>query len=300
MILQNLNLKTISLAYEEIFSILEVITNCPILVNFCNLFKELNKEVNIDYQYELQQKNLEISKLKQEIEDITIASLLTEEKKDDESKEKKQENSPGFFKRLFWGNNQNKNTFPVPLPNKIKHKKTDIKCVVVGDNSVGKTSLGVTFTSNAFPSEKDENFFNHYSTKFMVEGLPPVNLELWDLQFREDYQRLRQHFYTKTDVFILCFSLVDPTTLDNIENRWVNEIKFVCPKTPLILVGLKSDLRDEFDQKPNEFMSTVPYAKGIEIAKKIKACTYIECSALKRKNLTEVFENAVTYSLYFP
>ena len=67
LILQNLNLTTNSFSYEEIFSILELITNCPILVNFCNLYKEQNKEVDIDYEYELQQKENEIEKLKKEI-----------------------------------------------------------------------------------------------------------------------------------------------------------------------------------------------------------------------------------------
>ena len=68
LILQNLNAKTISLfSYEEIFSLLELITNCPILVNLCNLYKEQNKSVDIDYFYELQQKDKEIDQLKKEI-----------------------------------------------------------------------------------------------------------------------------------------------------------------------------------------------------------------------------------------
>ena len=68
LILQTLNTKTISFcSYDEIISILELIRNCPILVNFCNLYKEQNKEVDIDYEYELQQKDKEIEKLKQKI-----------------------------------------------------------------------------------------------------------------------------------------------------------------------------------------------------------------------------------------
>ena len=68
LILQNLNLRTIS--FEDIFSLLELITNCPILVDFCNLYKERDKEVNFDYEYELQLKNQGIEKLKQEIKTL--------------------------------------------------------------------------------------------------------------------------------------------------------------------------------------------------------------------------------------
>ena len=69
LILQNLNFtKTLSFStYEEIFSLLEIIRNCPILVHFCQLYQERNKEVDIDYEYELQQKDNEIEKLKQQI-----------------------------------------------------------------------------------------------------------------------------------------------------------------------------------------------------------------------------------------
>ena len=67
LILQFLNTKTISFSFEEILSLLELIRNCPILVNFCRLYKEQYKEVDFDYEYELQQKNQEIEKLKQKI-----------------------------------------------------------------------------------------------------------------------------------------------------------------------------------------------------------------------------------------
>ena len=65
LILQNLNIKTLSFSYEEIFSILELIRNCPILVNFCHLYKEQNILPDKDYEYQIQQKDKEIEKLRQ-------------------------------------------------------------------------------------------------------------------------------------------------------------------------------------------------------------------------------------------
>ena len=67
LILQNLNIKSISFSYQEIFSLLELNTNCPILVNFCNLYKEQTQLPDKDYEYELQQKEKEIKKLRQQI-----------------------------------------------------------------------------------------------------------------------------------------------------------------------------------------------------------------------------------------
>ena len=67
LILQKIDISKISFTYEELFSFLDLITNCPILVSFCNIFKENNKEVDLDYSYELERKNEEIEKLKQTI-----------------------------------------------------------------------------------------------------------------------------------------------------------------------------------------------------------------------------------------
>ena len=179
-----------------------------------------------------------------------------------------------------------------------------IKCVVVGDGAVGKTCLLISFTTNAFPGEYIPTVFDNYSANVMAEGLPPVNLQLWDTAGQEDYKKLRPLSYPQTDVFLLCFSLVNPTSLENIENMWVKEIQEFCPDKPFILVGLKSDLRDEFDSRADELrakqMEPVPRAKGEEMAKKIHACCYIECSALKAKNLTEVFDNAVRFAIHPP
>ena len=68
LILQNINTTAISsLTYEDILSFLELITNCPLLSHFCQLYKEQNKLLDIDYSYELSLKEQEIENLKQEM-----------------------------------------------------------------------------------------------------------------------------------------------------------------------------------------------------------------------------------------
>ena len=68
LILQNLNIKPNLFSYEEIFSLFELITNCPLLFTFCNLYKEHNKlGVDLDYEYELEQKDKEIEIIHQTI-----------------------------------------------------------------------------------------------------------------------------------------------------------------------------------------------------------------------------------------
>ena len=54
-------------------------------------------------------------------------------------------------------------------------------------------------------------------------------------------QRLCLHH---SDVFVLCFSVASRSSFDNVEAKWVPELRLHCPNSPILLVGTKSDLRD--------------------------------------------------------
>lgn len=176
-----------------------------------------------------------------------------------------------------------------------------IKCVVVGDGAVGKTSLLIRYTTNEFHVEYIPTVFDNYSANAMVDG-NAIHLQLWDTVARDDHKKLRPLSYPETDVFIICFSLVSPTSYDNVKYIWVPELEENCPGTPYILVGLKKDIRDDFDSHSDEFkskgMEAIPTSKGEALKEKIKAQGYIECSAYKQINMKEVFDTAVRAAIY--
>ena len=129
----------------------------------------------------------------------------------------------------------------------------------------------------------------------MVDG-KPINLGLWDTAGQEDYDRLRPLSYPQTDVFLICFSIISPSSFENVSAKWYPEVSHHCPNTPLLLVGTKLDLREDSEtiNRLNEKnLSPISYEQGMSKQKEINGVKYMECSALTQKGLKQVFDEAI-------
>ena len=119
-----------------------------------------------------------------------------------------------------------------------------------------------------------------------VDG-KPISLGLWDTAGQEDYDRLRPLSYPNTDVFLVTFALTSKTSLDNVKQKWLVEIRHHCPKAPFILVGTKMDMRDHGNP------AHVTTDEGEAKMQKHGAAAYKECSAKTQEGLKEVFDTAI-------
>lgn len=161
------------------------------------------------------------------------------------------------------------------------------KIVVIGDGACGKTSLLMVYIDKKFPTEYIPTVFDSYIKETDINGAAITTL-LMDTSGQEDYERLRALQYIDTDVFVLCFAIDNRVSFQNIKNMWIKEIKRY--QLPYVLVGTKSDLR-------NLETNTVKTQEGEEMAKKIKAVRYLECSAKLMEGVDDVFKTAVRTAL---
>jgi len=170
------------------------------------------------------------------------------------------------------------------------------KVVVVGDGAVGKTCLLMCYTQKMFPREYIPTVFDNFSKNVSHDG-SLIRLDLYDTAGQEDYDRLRVICYPNTDVFLVCYSIDQTTSLDNVEQKWVPELKHHAPDAQILLVGLKSDLRSDSkviaDMKAKE-QKFVTKEQVSLIAKNVGAAQELECSALKMEGIDGVFNAAIS------
>ncbi|KAF1599752.1 UNVERIFIED_CONTAM: Rho-related GTP-binding protein RhoA-B, partial [Eudyptes robustus] len=173
------------------------------------------------------------------------------------------------------------------------------KLVIVGDGACGKTCLLIVFSKDQFPDVYVPTVFENYVADTEVDG-KQVELALWDTAGQEDYDRLRPLSYPDTDVILMCFSIDSPDSLENIPEKWTQEVRHFCPEVPIILVGNKKDIRqDEEAVKEMKKINQGPISveDGQKMAQQIGAYAYLECSAKTKDGVKEVFETATRAAL---
>ncbi|GAA5843064.1 hypothetical protein JCM5353_004972 [Sporobolomyces roseus] len=166
--------------------------------------------------------------------------------------------------------------------------------VVVGDGATGKTSLLNVFLTGSFPDTYEPTVFENHTVDILVDD-QPVELSLWDTAGQEDFARLRSLSYSDTHLIMLAYAVDQPTSLENVESKWIDEIHEHCPGVKVCLVALKCDLREdplarERVRKYGDEM--VEYEQGLMVAKRIRASRYLECSAKHDRGVREAFEEA--------
>ena len=88
-------------------------------------------------------------------------------------------------------------------------------------------------------------------------------------------------------MFLIVFSIISPASYANVLSKWRHELlshrpRLFITQTPIILIGTKMDLRDDpgtIAKLAEKNLTPVSFEKGAEMARKIGALKYMECSA---------------------
>lgn len=113
--------------------------------------------------------------------------------------------------------------------------------------------------------------------------------EFYDTSSPESWRLLRP------DLVILCYDISQRLSLINLQRVWNKEIRttgVTGDTTPVLMLGLKRDLRSEND--PNGIIYP---QEAYRIAQEMRSDKYMECSAVTGELLEEVFDDICTTAL---
>ena len=128
----------------------------------------------------------------------------------------------------------------------MSYDKT-IQLLVIGDSSVGKTSLITRYTNGTFKEEYLATVGLDYYSKVEAINNQTINIKLWDTVGQERYKALTQNFFRSAEGVLLTFDVTNTDSFNNLKD-WIGSIKTNMEGKniflPLIIVGNKIDMED--------------------------------------------------------
>lgn len=157
------------------------------------------------------------------------------------------------------------------------------RVVLLGEATVGKTSLLRRFTENVFNEEYKQTIGTTFASKDVAvigeDGTKRnVRLVIWDMGGQATYRELRRQFMKGASAAIIAYDVTRPETFMSC-NNWFEAFRETCPDAAVIVAANKVDLEEE---------RIVPVEPGWMLRDWFQA-DYYETSAKTGARVTDVF-----------
>uniref|UniRef100_A0A674PGY7 Calcium release activated channel regulator 2A n=1 Tax=Takifugu rubripes TaxID=31033 RepID=A0A674PGY7_TAKRU len=151
------------------------------------------------------------------------------------------------------------------------------KVVMVGNSSVGKTSLLRRFCDDSFHPGTSATVGIDYSVKTITVDSSQVALQMWDTAGQERYRSITKQFFRKADGVVVMYDITAEQSFTAIR-QWLTSIKESAGEDiPIMLLGNKTDKQME---------RQVQHEAGQRLAKESQLA-FFECSASSGCNVME-------------
>jgi len=158
------------------------------------------------------------------------------------------------------------------------------RVVLLGEATVGKTSLLRRYTENTFEDEYKQTLGTTFATKEVdvkdeTGSVRGVKLSIWDMGGQSTYRELRRQYMKGSSAAIIVYDVTKPESFMAMSN-WFESFREVCPDAPIFICANKVDLADK---------RMVPQEPGIMLRDWFQS-EYYETSAKDGTRVTDVFE----------
>lgn len=127
-------------------------------------------------------------------------------------------------------------------------KKVLLKVIILGDSSVGKTSLMNQFINKKFTNQYKATIGADFLTKEVMVDDRIVTIQVWDTAGQERFQSLGVAFYRGADCCVLVFDVTSPGSFKSLDG-WRDEFLIQASPSdpdhfPFVVLGNKIDLEN--------------------------------------------------------
>ena len=170
---------------------------------------------------------------------------------------------------------------------KPKIKEYSFKIIIVGDISVGKTSIINRFIENKFTEGIKSTLVNeNLKKKIRIDNSTIVTLNIWDTIGDERFRILTHQFYQDSHGALLIFDITNKETFNKLE-IWIKDIiQNTPPDCILMIIGNKYDLNEN---------RKISYDEANILSQRFNI-SYYEVSAKNGNNIALAFEQ-LTYRI---
>ena len=168
-----------------------------------------------------------------------------------------------------------------------KTKILETKIVLLGDVSVGKTSIASRYCKNSFNDHHINTIGGAYQQqKVVLSNGSMVKLHIWDTSGQERFRAMTNLYYRDAQVAILTYDITSESSFQGIE-FWIEELKYKVENENMLLylVGNKSDVSNEERKISKE--------KGKKFAED-NNMIFFETSAKTGEGVKELFVNVAS------
>lgn len=154
------------------------------------------------------------------------------------------------------------------------------KIMMLGDASVGKTSLTIRYISGSFLDDLKLTIGVDFYSKNSIYQDKRVKLQIWDFGGEERFRFLLSQYCKGANGAFFLYDITNSVTLDHLPD-WTQIIREHAGDIPIMLIGSKLDLSE---------YRAVTREDGIRAAKKYNLASFVELSSKTGQNVQKAFE----------
>ena len=154
------------------------------------------------------------------------------------------------------------------------------KIMLLGDASVGKTSLTLRYISGFFLEDLKLTIGVDFYSKTSDFNNNKIKLQIWDFGGEERFRFLLSQYCKGANGAFFLYDITNRITLDHLPD-WTQIIREHAGDVPIMLIGSKLDL---------ERFRAVPREDGILAAKKYNLSSFVELSSKTGQNVEKAFD----------